>query len=219
MGSGGETPPPDAPSAHRDVFRPFRRFGVAAARVRLVRLAKSGIGAGPEFPEYPDKGAERPAPHRATGKAFFCPPARIRGNAERDAPVHRSSFRRPHFTPPHRSGNDFRAAGEFSAKIARIWRNSHSRQVQPVRVPAGLDGNIRMRPLMRVAVAGDFQQGQFRRMAPKNLDGMQFPGEFRRARPVFRILIVIFATRVMQQSEQGDDAQIRAGFGRDEMSV
>ena len=58
----------------RGDFCPFRRFGFAVAGGRLT---ESGIGARREFPEYPDKGTERPAPHRATGKAFFRPPVRI----------------------------------------------------------------------------------------------------------------------------------------------
>ena len=61
MDSDGETPPPDAPSAHRDVFRPFRGF--ASAAVRPARAAESGVGAGREFPECSGKGCRVNIPY------------------------------------------------------------------------------------------------------------------------------------------------------------
>ena len=66
----GGLSPPNIPSASGAIFARFAGSGFAAVRVRLARAAESGVGAGREFPECPDKGAERPAPHGATEKAF-----------------------------------------------------------------------------------------------------------------------------------------------------
>ena len=65
---------------------------IAAVR-RSGRVIFSAISyyrktSGREFPECPGKGAARPAPHSATGKAFFRPPVgirRVRANAARNA--------------------------------------------------------------------------------------------------------------------------------------
>ena len=92
---------PEHYQARRGAF--FARFagsGFAAARVRPARAAESGVGAGREFPECTGKGAPRPAPHSATGKAFFRPSVgirRIRANARARWPRPRVSggVRRP----------------------------------------------------------------------------------------------------------------------------
>ena len=66
-----------------------------------VRLAESGVGAGREFPECSDKGAERPAPHGATGKAFFRPPVRIRRIRGNPKPMRWRAARRPPVSTPN----------------------------------------------------------------------------------------------------------------------
>ena len=63
-------PPLDAFSASGAIFARFAGSGFAAVRVRPARAAESGVGAGRESPECPDKGAGRPAPHGGAGKAL-----------------------------------------------------------------------------------------------------------------------------------------------------
>ena len=73
------------PVRRRDIFR----YQLLSENIRArcaVRLAKSGVGARRECP---GKGAPRPAPHNATGKAFFRPPVRsrrVQANPARNAP-------------------------------------------------------------------------------------------------------------------------------------
>ena len=83
----GGLSPPNIPGASGAIFARFAGSGFAAVRVRLARPAESGVGAGREFPECPGQGARRPAPHSATGKAFFRPPVRIRAVLGRAARV------------------------------------------------------------------------------------------------------------------------------------
>ena len=74
----GDYPPRTFAARPGAIFARFAGSGFAAVRVRPARAAESGVGAGREFPKCPGKGAGRPAPHGATGKAFFRPPGRIR---------------------------------------------------------------------------------------------------------------------------------------------
>ena len=67
--------PPNIPKPVRGAF--FARFaGSGSAPVSARPASRSRRGR--EFPECPGKGAARPAPHGATGKAFFRLPVRIR---------------------------------------------------------------------------------------------------------------------------------------------
>ena len=52
-------------------FRAVRRFGFAVARVRLIRLTESRVGAKRKCPECHGNDVERDAPRGETGKAFF----------------------------------------------------------------------------------------------------------------------------------------------------
>ena len=70
--------PGDALRPSPDILRrihPTPLLGGGRRRPRPPARPRRDGGAGPELPECPGKGAPRPAPHSATGKAFF-PPAR-----------------------------------------------------------------------------------------------------------------------------------------------
>ena len=64
-------PDPDTPSMPKGGFRAVRRFGFAVARVRLICLTESRVGAKRKCPECHGNDAEWDAPRGEIGKAFF----------------------------------------------------------------------------------------------------------------------------------------------------
>jgi hypothetical protein len=85
--------------------------------------------------------------------------------------------------------------------------DSYPAKIKTVRVPTGLDCNIRVVPFVRVAFAGSVQQFELAVIQVENFS-TKLGGEFSSAGTMLRITHFANATRVVQQGEQTDDFDV-----------
>lgn len=89
--------------------------------------------------------------------------------------------------------------------------DADSTEIEAVRIPAGLNGHVGMRPLVRVPFAGSIQQSELVIVEIDHAPS-QVGGEGGSPWPVVEIGDFVDSARVMENGEQGDDFDVRSGL-------
>lgn len=86
-----------------------------------------------------------------------------------------------------------------------------STEIEPIRVPAGLDCHVRVIPLVRVALASSEEQPELV-VAEIEDAASKFGGELGSPWPVVGVGDFVDPARVVENGEQGDDFDVRTCF-------
>ena len=97
-------------------------------------------------------------------------------------------------------------------------RNANSPQIKSIRIPARLNGQVRMSPLMSMPFTGTVQQIEFVIGHLKQLTS-QFRREICSPEPMIRIGAFIHAARIVKHCKQGNHDQIGPGRFRQSQPI
>src|SRR5690606_10564480 len=220
-------PGPTAPRGCASAARPRPGLRRAPARWHPARAARIHPGSG--TPGWRPRRALRPAWPAASGawragesgrRRVRAGPVPAPARATRPTAVPRAHPARSSGTggnrtvhssqrPPPRALDPLRIPGKRRAQAPWIRTDAHATEVEPVGIPARLHQGVRIDVAIAVALAGLLEQRQRIRVQGDHALAPQPVGVLRRARPVFGIVVVIAALRVVHQSEQGRHAFVQ----------
>ena len=106
----------------------------------------------------------------------------------------------------------FGSFGGIGIEVVGAWRDPDSAEIEPVGIPACLDGHVGMAALVRVPCTGSTQELEFTIRELED-DSSELTSQLGGAGSVRRVVALIQALAVVQDREELDDLERGPGFG------